>query len=118
MNPILASFIIRLGLAIAFFYAAVSSLLFPDIWIGFLPAWLIPAGLTRIFLLIFTIFQFSLGFWLLSNYKIRYAAIVTVLLLFVIILTNLTAMDLLFRDIPIAFSALALVFISKNKNNI
>ncbi len=115
MNPILASFIIRLGLAIAFFYAAVSSLLFPDNWIGFLPLWLIPASLAKLFLLVFTIFQFSLGLWLLSNYKIKYAVIVVIFLLFVIIVTNFTAMDLLFRDIPIVFSALALLFLNNKK---
>src|SRR3989339_73775 len=108
MNIALASFIIRLGLAISFFYAAVSSLLFPENWLGFLPTWLVPVSLARIFLLIFTIFQFSLGLWLLSNYKIKYATGVVVLLLSAIIVTNLTAMDLLFRDIPIAFSAFAL----------
>jgi len=117
MNPAFASFIIRLGLSIAFFYAAVGSLLFPDNWLGFVPVWLIPAGFGKIFLSIFAAVQLSLGLWLLSGRWIKYAARMTAILMFMVVITNPTAMDLIFRDITIAFSAIALPFIHQEKNN-
>lgn len=110
MNFKLASFFIRLGLAISLFYAALATMINPNDWVSFLPAWVIDSGLGQAFLVFFAIFEFLLGLWLLSNRYIVYASLLTALFLAVIIMINITALNLLFRDIPIMLSALSLIF--------
>lgn len=108
-------FLLRVGLALVFLYAAVAAALDPFSWIGFLPQWLrriFPAG----FLLAgFSVYQSLLGFWLISRFKIFYAAIFASATIFAIVVFNLGALDIVFRDIAILFMALALVFLSWQK---
>ena len=39
-NPKLAQALLRIGLAFVFLYAAISSLMHPDEWVGYLPSFL------------------------------------------------------------------------------
>ena len=105
----LVSFFLRVGLTVAFFYAAIASLFFPENWIGFFPGFLKKSWI----LLLFSAYELILGFWLLSNKKIFYASIISALTLFFIIAFNLTLLDLIFRDIAIFFMAVALAVLSK-----
>ena len=112
-NTRLASLILRLGLAFAFLYAAISSLINPLAWAGFIP--FVVKGLLpeKALLMSFSIFQIILGLWLLSGKKAFYAAVLSALTLAVITVANLNSLIIVFRDITILFSAVALAALSK-----
>jgi|SRR3989344_3319561 len=114
-NKSLVSFFLRLALASVFLYAAIASFLTPNNWIGFLPQWLknIIPGTTLLF--IFSIYEILLSLWLLSGKKIIYSSILSAITLLLIIVTNIAQLDILFRDIAIFFSAIALIFLDKEK---
>ncbi len=110
------SFFLRVGLAIVFFYASISAFLNPLAWVGFIPLFvkaIIPAN---IFLYIHSTAELILGLWLLSNKKVFYASLISALALLAIVVFNITALDIIFRDIAILFAALALAALSyKNR---
>lgn len=107
---------LRTGLAVVFFYAAISSLLNSQNWVGFIPDNIEFIISKSIFLIIFSIFQFLLGLLLLSNYKIFKISILTSITLFMIILPNLLILDIIFRDIAILFMSITLNILTyKNK---
>ena len=109
----LAVLFLRIGIAFAFFYASISIFLNPSAWIGFVPKFveiLIPS---QIFLYGHASLDMILGLWLLTGKKIFYASILTALNLFLIIILNLGALDVVFRDVSIFFSAIALAVLTK-----
>ena len=108
------SFFLRIGLALVFLYAAVSALLNPNAWVGFFPSFLSAVFPAKILLLVHSIYQILLSLWLLSNKKIFYAAGLSSLTLFFIIIFNVGALDIIFRDIAILFSSLSLMVLSYN----
>ena len=105
---------LRLGLAFAFFYAAISSFLNPAVWFGFFPEFVRTLLLGNFILTIFSIGEVFIGLWLLSNYKIYYAAIVSAFIMVGIIAFNLGALYIVFRDVTIFFSSVALAVLTKN----
>ena len=105
----LGSFFIRTGLATVFLYAAVSSFLQPDAWVGFFPFWLQNIIPGKILLSLFAIFQIGLALWLLTGKRMFEAGIVSAITLLAILIFNLGALDIVFRDVAILLSALALV---------
>ncbi len=108
----LISFFLRLGISIVFFYAAVASFLNPNNWIGFLPQWMRNIFPAELLLFAFSFYELILGTWLISGKKIFYAAILSSLTLFLIITSNISELDVLFRDIAILSSAVALILLS------
>lgn len=91
------------------------SFITPTAWIGYLPGFLtgiIPAGLL---LIVFSIIQLLLSTWLLSGKKTFFAAIVSVLILLGIIISNFSLLDIIFRDVAILFMALGLAALSYGK---
>ncbi|GIU68237.1 MAG: hypothetical protein KatS3mg001_087 [Candidatus Pacearchaeota archaeon] len=109
------SFFLRAGLAVVFFYAAFSSFLFPENWIGFIPLFLKKMFSQEILLLLFSLYEIFLGLWLLSNKKTFYAAFFSAITMFLIIISNIILFDIVFRDIAIMFMAIALAFLSKDE---
>ncbi len=57
---------------------------------------------------IFSIYEIVLGLWLLTDKKTFHAASLAALTMTMIIIFNLSALDLVFRDVAILFAALAL----------
>lgn len=108
-----ASGLLRVGLASVLLYAAISSFVSPAEWAGYLPQFL-ASHLTGYGLLYFFAgCELLLGLWLLSGLYVRYAAAVAALLFAGIVLTNLPAFSTVtFRDVPMVFAALALVFLT------
>lgn len=101
--------LLRVGLAFAFLYAAISAFITPSSWLGFLPSFL----RTTTILALFSIVEIIVALWLLSGKKVFYASILSVLMLLGIILFNLGALEIIFRDVTILLAALALVYHSK-----
>lgn len=103
-----ASLLLRMGLAIVFLFAAISSFLNPSDWIGYLPKFardIVPA---TVLLPIFSIVEIVLAAWLLSGVYVRFAALVCVAMLAGIVLANFSLLPISFRDIGLLFAALAL----------
>lgn len=117
MSPKRAALILlRLGIAFTFFYAAIFSFLNPNDWIGFFPLFLrnlIGAPLLNIFIF----YEFVLGFWLLSGRHGFLAGLVSAATILGIIVFNFGAFDIVFRDVGLFFAALALAFLSANRQN-
>ncbi len=105
----LVDFFLRAGLAIAFLYAAVAQMLRPEQWIIWFPAWLGKIADLTILLYIFSAYQVGLALWLFTDKKTVYAACLAAMTLLGIIIFNITALDLIFRDIAMLFMALALL---------
>lgn len=105
-----ATTILRWGLAFTFFYAAVASLLNPENWIGYLPAfvgYIIPP---RIALTVFSFYEIVLAVLLFAGRKLKWAALLSAVTLAAITVFNLGGgvFDVTFRDVGLAFMALAL----------
>ena len=111
----LASFFLRSGLAIVFFYAGIASFLAPENWIGFIPNFIIDFFPVSVFLILFSIYEIFLGVWLLSNKKIFYASVLSASTMLIIVITNILLFDIVFRDIAILFMAIALAVLSRKK---
>lgn len=106
-----ASLLLRIGLAFSFFYAAIAGFISPESWIGWLPPFVRTAG----WLSLFGIGEIVMGFWLLSGYKLFYSASISAVMLFGIVVFNFSAMDVVFRDISLALSAVALALLSNHE---
>ncbi len=112
-------FILRIGLVIAFLYASIAQMLHPEAWIMWFPPWLGNIADLTILLYVFSIYELALGLWLLCDKKTFYAAVLAAITMFLIVISNLPALDLVFRDIPILFTALALAVLHyhRRENN-
>ena len=112
---VLVSFFLRAGLAVVFLYAGIASLISPENWIGYIPQFIQNNFPTSILLILFSVYEISIGLWLLSNKKIFYASILSSKIMFLIIIFNFSVFDVVFRDIAILFMAISLVILSKGK---
>ncbi len=112
----LVSLLLRLSLAFSFIYVAIASFITPNNWIGFIPDFLPGNFITRAYYLtFFSFYEVLLGLWLLSNKKTFYAAILSSATLFAITITNISAMDIVFRDVSLFLAAVALTVLTKRQ---
>lgn len=111
LNP---QFVLRIGLAGVFLYAGLSSLMSPDLWIGFIPTWvssIIPAD---IFLLVHGIMEVVLAFLLVGGVFLPFASFVAFAdLLSIILFFGID--EVTFRDFGLLAAALALYLLSKKR---
>ena len=108
----LAQLLLRLGLTIVFTYAAISSLVNPQDWVGYLPQILTAHFSSTQLLHIFSVYELLLAISLISGFYTRYVAILCFLTLGGIITSNFSLFAITFRDIALALSALALAALS------
>lgn len=109
----LVSLFLRLGLAFTFIYVGFAALVNPANWVGFIPEFVDNIIARNSFLVIHSVFDIALGLWILTGWKNFYSSVVASVLLFGIIVFNLGALDIVFRDIGLLFAALALAALSK-----
>lgn len=109
------SFCLRIGLATVFLYAAISAFLDPDSWLGFFPSWLVSLMPASFLLYVYNIYQIILSLWLLSGKKIFYASVLSAITLGLIIIFNITILDIIFRDVAIFLSAVALAVLNRGE---
>lgn len=107
-NPALASLLLRIGLAFVFLYAATSSLMHPSQWVGYLPSFLQKMGNATTLLKLFSVLEIVLALWLLSGKFARYAALISTAMLAGIVIAQPGDLLITFRDVGLAFMALAL----------
>ena len=102
--------ILRIGLAFAFLYPAVSGFFNPEAWIGYFPVFILDVVPNELVLLYgFGIIEIIIGLWILSGKYIFYPSAAAALLLAAIVLFNINQMDVLFRDVSILAMAIALL---------
>lgn len=112
----LVSFLLRVGLAVAFLYAATASFLDPSSWVGFIPSLVREFIPGQVFLVAFSLFEIALALWLLTGRHVLSAAWASIVTLLLIIVGNLPLLDVVFRDLAILAAAGALLaFHWKNK---
>lgn len=113
----LVSLFLRLGLAFSFLYAAISGFITPESWIGFFPVWMrdLAPFSDELLLHIFSSFEILLSLFILFQKKPFIASIVGAIALFGIVVVNLGALDIVFRDIGLFFMAIALAVLSKKQ---
>lgn len=106
--------ILRLGIAFAFFYSAIAGFLDPAAWIGWLPDFLRFPEI----LIAFEVSELLVGFWLLSGYKTFWAASASAAMLAGIVVFNLPAMAIVFRDLSLTAAAVSLAVLTfKNEQS-
>ena len=104
--------LLRVGLAFVLLYAAFSQLMHPLEWTGYLPGFATNIFQPQALVTILAIYNIALAVWLLSGRWIRYAGLLCASTLAGIALLNLNQLVVTFRDIGLAFAALALVFLT------
>ena len=112
MNHI--SLILRLGLAFAFLYPAISAVFNPFAWIGYFPQFahiIIPND--ALLLHLFGAIEIVIGLWLLYGKHIFYPSVAAAAMLFFIVVFNFSQMDIVFRDLSIFAIAVALVVLHR-----
>ncbi|MBI4250722.1 DoxX family membrane protein [Candidatus Uhrbacteria bacterium] len=105
----LVSFFLRSGLAVGFLYAALSSFLDPNAWVGFLPIEVRAVISGQALLALFSLYEIALSLWLLSGRAVRNAARASIATMTLIIIFNLPSLDIVFRDLVILAAAAALL---------
>lgn len=112
-----SSLLLRFGIAFVFLYPAFAAFSTPNDWIGFFPPSILEFGgkfIPEVSILhLFSAGEIVIGVWLISGWKIAYAATLAALILATITLTNLGAFDIIFRDVGLSLAALALAFFKK-----
>ena len=110
----IASWMLRVALAIPFLYAAIAATLQPEAWVGFIPYFVRNFLPESLLLGIHSSLNVILALWLLSGWKTKYAAGLSAAALFTIIVANLAALDIIFRDIGLMLAALSLYALHHN----
>ena len=105
-------YLLQIGLAFVFLYAGISSFIKPLDWIGFVPSWVSMFGVTRtVALHMHAVIEILLGLLFLTNFKIRFVAIIAAADLLAIISVNGFSPAIFtttFRDVGLFFMALFL----------
>lgn len=112
-NRSLPLWLLRIGLAIMFLYAAISSFLQPSEWIGYLPGFIAQFFDPELVLKVFSVIEIMVATWLLSGVYTRYAALAAGVMLLGITISNFSLLAISFRDIGLAFAAFALAALAE-----
>jgi uncharacterized membrane protein YphA (DoxX/SURF4 family) len=104
----LTQLFLRLGLATVFLYAAISGTLNPREWVGYVPSILTDHFDAELLLKFFSVYELALAVLLLSGIYTRYVGLLCTVTLIGIVASNFSLLAISFRDIGLAFAALAL----------
>ncbi|MSU55516.1 MAG: hypothetical protein EXS46_03200 [Candidatus Taylorbacteria bacterium] len=104
----LADIILRIGIAFSFIYAAIGGYTDPNSWIGYFPEFIKKMIPETTLLSLWGGFETILALWILYGKNIFWPSLVASLSLAGLILTNLGAMDIIFRDVTILATTIAL----------
>jgi len=102
--------LLRIGVAFAFIYPAISAWINPFSWIGYFPAFLLALAEPHsiVLLHVFGAIEIAIALWILFGRNILIPSALAAFMLFGIVAFNFSQMDVLFRDIPIFLMALIL----------
>ncbi len=103
-----ANLFLRLGVAFCFLYAGVAGFLDPEAWVGWFPKFMKDFVPELLLLKIWGVYEIVTGIWILSGKKIFVPSALASLSLAGLIVFNLGAMDIIFRDVTILATTIAL----------
>ena len=109
----LVSLLIRLGLAFVFLWAAVFMTFYPEKYIHYFPQFMRDLVPGYLLLHVFAVFEVILSFFLIIGRFTFIAAIISFLTMLSLTMVNLGEFPVLFRNVSIILSALALVIQSR-----
>ncbi len=110
--------LLRIGLAFAFLYPPVAAFFDPYSWLGFFPQFMRDiVGNDALLLHAFGVFELLIGLWLLSGKRIFIPSVLAAATLAGIVVFDLGAMDIIFRDVSILAIALALALNSHTRSS-
>jgi hypothetical protein len=111
-QPNLPAILLRVGLAIVLAYAAISSFVSPEDWVGYFPEFMTDLVDSDLLLKLFSVFELGLAAWLLSGWRLELAGIACAAMFSGIVAANLALLEITFRDIGLVFASLALAVIA------
>lgn len=109
----LPELLLRLAVAFSFVYPPVAALIEPDSWIGYFPAFM-PASIPLLH--VFGAIEIAIALWIVFGKRIAIPSALAAGTLITIVVLNGAQFDILFRDLSIALTALALVLIDVRKH--
>ena len=111
--------LLRIGVAFSFIYPAISAFVNPDVWIGYFPLIIqdLFGGNDVLLLSLFGITEIVLALWILVGKRIFVPSVIASIYLIAIVLFNLSALDIVFRDISILVMALALAYAARRDSS-
>lgn len=107
-----SSLLLRMAVALAFLYPPIDAFFHPDSWVGFFPVLMRDYVPGTVLLPLWGIVEIIIALWILSGKKIFVPACAATLSLVLIVLFNFSLIDILFRDLAIAFAAASLAWLS------
>jgi hypothetical protein len=110
-NNKIVGILLRAGLASVLLYAAISSLVTPGDWVGYLARFMTEHVSGTMLLYVFSAYELFLAVWLLSGKYRQLAALVSVGTFTGIVITNTGVLAITFRDFTMVFTALGLLFL-------
>ncbi len=110
-----AQLVLRLGVAFAFLYPPIDALSSPDSWIGYFPGFMHGIVPDLVLLHGFGLVEVVIALWILSGWRIFWPSLAAAAMLGAIVVFDYSSFEVLFRDLSIAASALALALFSRTE---
>lgn len=117
-----AYLLLRLGVAFAFVYPAISALSEPYTWLGYMPPFVLALAASlgvsdMVVLHLFGVLEVVVALWILSGWRIFWPALFASGLLLAIVALNWSEFPILFRDVSLAAMSFALALMNWPKAN-
>lgn len=109
----------RLAVAFAFIYPAVSAWFDPDSWIGYFPGFLLTlaGNQSEILLHGWGAIELMLALWVLFGVRVYVPSVLMAVALVAVVVVNPGQFPILFRDLSIALGALSLALVNWQKTH-
>jgi hypothetical protein len=104
---------LRIALAFAFAYPAISGLIAPNTWIISVPSFVGTYVTPHAFLLAYSILELLLAFSLLIVRRPVVPAVIAVIFLLFVIIPEVRALNTVYREVSLLFTAIALALLSR-----
>jgi hypothetical protein len=108
-------YVLKFGLAFVFLYAAYAQFVRPLDWVGYFPSYVRGYIPDNLMLNMFSIGEVLLALWIVSGWRAYIASLLGAVAFLGITVTNLSVLDVTFRDVGLASAALALAFLTMPK---
>lgn len=108
----------RLAVAFAFLYPALSALTDPDAWIGYFPGFLLALAGSNTLLLLHAwgAIEILLALWVMVGVRVYLPSSIMAIALLAVVVLNPGQFPILFRDVSIALAALSLALVNWQKH--
>lgn len=115
-NIKLAAWSLRVGLAFVFIYASIEMYIHPANFLKYTPSFIFNIVPVKLFLHSFGIAELLLAIWLLTKRSSKYSSLLSIFLMVGIVVFNMEHFNVLFRNVAIAFGAVALLFLETDQD--